>query len=78
MGEPDYNTIYCFEHHPNLCFPSCNGLILDTSDILFKVIEVDEGKRGKYIVSFDPLDGSSNIDCLVSIGNALHISQNYS
>jgi len=24
--------------------------------------------QGKYVVTFDPLDGSSNIDCLVSIG----------
>jgi fructose-1,6-bisphosphatase I len=32
-------------------------------------IEVETEKRGKYIVCFDPLDGSSNIDCLVSIGS---------
>ncbi|KAM3867967.1 fructose-1,6-bisphosphatase 1a [Diretmus argenteus] len=31
-------------------------------------IIIDPDKRGKYIVCFDPLDGSSNIDCLVSIG----------
>lgn len=31
-------------------------------------VEVDMKKQGKYIVTFDPLDGSSNIDCLVSIG----------
>ncbi|KAG5272281.1 hypothetical protein AALO_G00163680 [Alosa alosa] len=29
---------------------------------------VDPDSRGKYIVCFDPLDGSSNIDCLASIG----------
>lgn len=28
---------------------------------------------GKYIVTFDPLDGSSNIDCLVSIGTIFGI-----
>ena len=28
---------------------------------------------GKYVVSFDPLDGSSNIDCLVSIGSIFAI-----
>lgn len=28
---------------------------------------------GKYIVAFDPLDGSSNIDCLVSIGSIFAI-----
>ena len=32
-------------------------------------IEVETEKAGKYIVAFDPLDGSSNIDCLVSIGS---------
>lgn len=30
-------------------------------------------KLGKYIVTFDPLDGSSNIDCLVSIGTIFGI-----
>ncbi|MBN3272503.1 F16P2 bisphosphatase, partial [Polyodon spathula] len=30
-------------------------------------------KRGKYIVCFDPLDGSSNIDCLASIGTIFSI-----
>jgi fructose-1,6-bisphosphatase I len=33
------------------------------------VVEVETEKQGKYIVAFDPLDGSSNIDCLVSIGS---------
>uniref|UniRef100_T1IMY3 Fructose-1,6-bisphosphatase 1 n=1 Tax=Strigamia maritima TaxID=126957 RepID=T1IMY3_STRMM len=33
------------------------------------VIEVETENQGKYIVCFDPLDGSSNIDCLVSIGS---------
>ena len=28
---------------------------------------------GKYIVTFDPLDGSSNIDCLISIGTIFGI-----
>ena len=36
-------------------------------------IEVEVDKRGKYIVAFDPLDGSSNIDCLVSIGSIFAI-----
>ena len=30
-------------------------------------------KRGKYIVAFDPLDGSSNIDCNVSTGTIFAI-----
>ncbi|XP_013140502.1 PREDICTED: fructose-1,6-bisphosphatase 1 [Papilio polytes] len=33
------------------------------------VIEVESERRGKYVVCFDPLDGSSNIDCLVSVGS---------
>lgn len=37
------------------------------------VIEIDADKQGKYIVCFDPLDGSSNIDCLVSIGSIFAI-----
>ncbi|XP_051876047.1 fructose-1,6-bisphosphatase 1-like [Pristis pectinata] len=36
-------------------------------------IIVDPDKQGKYIVCFDPLDGSSNIDCLVSIGTIFAI-----
>merc|ERR1712223_828551 len=36
-------------------------------------VEVDTKRAGKYIVTFDPLDGSSNIDCLVSIGSIFAI-----
>ena len=31
-------------------------------------VTIEADRAGKYIVTFDPLDGSSNIDCLVSIG----------
>ncbi|OPJ82360.1 fructose-1,6-bisphosphatase 1 [Patagioenas fasciata monilis] len=34
---------------------------------------VESEKQGKYIVCIDPLDGSSNIDCLVSIGTIFAI-----
>jgi fructose-1,6-bisphosphatase I len=34
-----------------------------------EAIQIDSDKQGKYVVAFDPLDGSSNIDCLVSIGS---------
>ncbi|CAF2743552.1 unnamed protein product [Rotaria sp. Silwood2] len=37
------------------------------------MIEVEIGKQGKYIICFDPLDGSSNIDCLVTIGSIFGI-----
>jgi len=36
-------------------------------------IQVETERQGKYIVTFDPLDGSSNIDCLVSIGSIFAI-----
>ncbi|XP_027148309.1 fructose-1,6-bisphosphatase, cytosolic isoform X1 [Coffea eugenioides] len=36
-------------------------------------IVVEPSKRGKYCVVFDPLDGSSNIDCGVSIGTIFGI-----
>lgn len=38
-----------------------------------EAIFVEEGLRGKYIVVFDPLDGSSNIECGVSIGTIFGI-----
>ena len=47
--------------------------------------EVDEylsfgsarSKNGKYIVAFDPLDGSSNIDVNVSIGTILAFTEEF-
>lgn len=38
-----------------------------------KAIIIEPETRGKYVVCFDPLDGSSNIDCLVSIGTIFAI-----
>lgn len=32
-------------------------------------IIVEPRQQGKYIVAFDPMDGSSNIDCLGSVGS---------
>jgi fructose-1,6-bisphosphatase I len=40
------------------------------------IIEVE--KQGKYVVCFDPLDGSSNIDCLGSIGTIFAIHRKVS
>ena len=39
------------------------------------IIKVEGEKKGKYVVFFDPLDGSSNIDCLVSIGSIFGIAK---
>ncbi|KAI6650226.1 Fructose-1,6-bisphosphatase 1-like [Oopsacas minuta] len=47
------------------------GLMISEEDE--SVIEVDLKHQGRYIVCFDPLDGSSNIDCLVSIGSIFSI-----
>ncbi|EGR33939.1 hypothetical protein IMG5_030200 [Ichthyophthirius multifiliis] len=38
-----------------------------------KHIEIDIKQQGKYVVCFDPLDGSSNIDANVSIGSIFGI-----
>lgn len=38
-----------------------------------KAVIIEPEKRGKYVVCFDPLDGSSNIDCLASIGTIFAI-----
>jgi len=39
------------------------------------VIEVETNEQGKYMVFFDPLDGSSNIECLAAIGSIFGISK---
>lgn len=44
---------------------SCCVLVSEEND---DAIIVPEDKKGKYCVAFDPLDGSSNIDCNVSTG----------
>uniref|UniRef100_A0A7E4ZSF5 Fructose-1,6-bisphosphatase isozyme 2 n=1 Tax=Panagrellus redivivus TaxID=6233 RepID=A0A7E4ZSF5_PANRE len=50
-------------------FTTC-ALVSEEND---EIIEVEAGRQGKYVVTFDPLDGSSNIDCLVSIGTIFGI-----
>ena len=36
-----------------------------------ELIKVNE--NGKYLVSFDPLDGSSNIDCNITVGTIFSV-----
>ncbi len=43
------------------------------SEELEEPIYPDEGKDAKYVIAFDPLDGSSNIDVNVSIGTIFSI-----
>jgi fructose-1,6-bisphosphatase I len=38
-------------------------------------IIVPPGRQGKFCVAFDPLDGSSNIDCNVSVGTIFSVYQ---
>jgi len=48
----------------------CCVLISEEND---KPLYVEEKYRGKYIVAFDPLDGSTNIDCNCVIGTIFSI-----
>jgi len=45
---------------------TCCFLVSEEMD---KVVEVESEKQGSYVVCFDPLDGSNNIECLVSVGS---------
>ncbi|XP_043720437.1 fructose-1,6-bisphosphatase, cytosolic-like isoform X1 [Telopea speciosissima] len=57
-------------------FPKALNLLWQcilVSEEIEEAIFVEPSKRGRYIVVFDPLDGSSNIDCGVSIGTIFGI-----
>ncbi|CAG5090872.1 6-bisphosphatase 1 (Sus scrofa) [Cotesia congregata] len=56
----------------NVLSSTCTTCILISEENETPIIVAKE-KRGKYVVCFDPLDGSSNIDCLVSIGSIFSI-----
>jgi fructose-1,6-bisphosphatase I len=47
-------------------------LLVSEEDENAMIVE-NPDQRGKYVVTFDPLDGSSNIDCGVSIGTIFGI-----
>ena len=51
----------------------CGEFYALASEELDEPIFPENGKNGKYIISFDPLDGSSNIDVNVSIGTIFSI-----
>jgi fructose-1,6-bisphosphatase I len=52
----------------------CGHLCVMASEENESIIEIPSGyKMGKYTFAFDPLDGSSNIDCNVSIGTIFSI-----
>jgi fructose-1,6-bisphosphatase I len=51
----------------------CGEFFALASEELDEPIFPEKGKNGKYVISFDPLDGSSNIDVNVSIGTIFSI-----
>ena len=51
----------------------CGEFYALASEELDEPIFPEKGKNGKYVISFDPLDGSSNIDVNVSIGTIFSI-----
>jgi fructose-1,6-bisphosphatase I len=48
----------------------CSVLVSEENE---EPIYVRTGKSGKFCVAFDPLDGSSNIDCNVSVGTIFSV-----
>ncbi len=51
----------------------CGYLCVMSSEEEEEVIEVEPNFEGNYVLAFDPLDGSSNIDVNVSIGSIFSI-----
>lgn len=63
----DNQFIRVFETGGEIC-----GIASEENDD-FVAFESEQAKNGKYVVLFDPLDGSSNIDVNVSIGTIFSI-----
>lgn len=63
----DEAFIKAFENGGEVC-----GIASEENDD-FVAFESEAAKNGKYVVLFDPLDGSSNIDVNVSIGTIFSI-----
>jgi fructose-1,6-bisphosphatase I len=57
----------------NSLIASGKACILVSEEDENAMIIKNPNERGKYVVTFDPLDGSSNIDCGVSIGTIFGI-----
>ncbi len=63
----DNQFISVFKNGAEVC-----GIASEENDD-FIAFDDEKGKNGKYVVLFDPLDGSSNIDVNVSIGTIFSI-----
>jgi len=56
------------------CMKNCGACCLLVSEEEEEPIIVkNKNKRGPYCVAFDPLDGSSNVDCNVSVGSIFSV-----
>lgn len=53
--------------------PQHASALLQVSEENEDLVIIEEAYRGQYCVVMDPLDGSSNIDCGVSIGTIFGI-----
>lgn len=63
----DEQFIHVFKNGAEVC-----GIASEENDD-FVIFDDEKGRSGKYVVLFDPLDGSSNIDVNVSIGTIFSI-----
>jgi fructose-1,6-bisphosphatase I len=55
------------------CFEETGLVAAAASEENEYIVVLNDDKNGKYVVSFDPLDGSSNIDVNVSIGTIFNV-----
>ena len=58
----------CFQIFINFLRKSYSSCLL-VSEEMDNVVEVETEKSGRFVVCFDPLDGSNNIDCLATVGS---------
>jgi fructose-1,6-bisphosphatase I len=62
LDEFAYEVIYkAMDHNGNLCVMAC-----EESDDIMRI--PPQYQKGKYVLVFDPLDGSSNIDVNITLG----------
>ena len=62
------NEKYFFQIFINFLRKSYSSCLL-VSEEMDNVVEVETEKSGRFVVCFDPLDGSNNIDCLATVGS---------
>lgn len=65
--------ILSHDNFVNAIRSSTKACVLVSEEVEDPIIIQDPKKRGRYCCVFDPLDGSSNIDCNVSVGSIFGI-----